>query len=137
MFDTHFKPRTLVSRLAALAAAGFLAATVSAFAQNDSQAVIANRITQTINPDKLVTLQHNVHPLAQARFDQGAASGSLATGRIMLVLKRSDTHGSLEVGKCGDCVVLDAPSWEHVVYQFEPPISSVVKGGVVVHDVAV
>lgn len=92
MFDTYFKPRTLVSRLAALAAAGLFAVTASAFAQVDSQAVVANRITQTINPDNRVTLKHNVHPLAQARFDQGAASGSLATGRIMLVLKRSDTQ---------------------------------------------
>ena len=24
--------------------------------------------------------------------------------------------GSLEVGKRGDCIVLDAPSWEHIVY---------------------
>lgn len=92
MFDTLFKPRTLVSRLAALAAAGLFAVTVSASAQIESQAVVANRITQVINPDNRVTLQHNVHPLAQARFDQGAASGSMATGRIMLVLKRSDAQ---------------------------------------------
>jgi len=38
--------------------------------------------------------------------------------------------GSLELGKRGDCVVLDAPSWEHVVYQMRAPIGEVFKGGV-------
>ncbi|WP_158748935.1 protease pro-enzyme activation domain-containing protein [Acidobacterium sp. S8] len=92
MFDTNPKPRTVVSRLAALAAAGLFAFTASALAQNDTQAIVPTRITQVINPDNRVTLQHNVHPLAQARYDQGAAPASMATGRIMLVLKRSDAQ---------------------------------------------
>jgi hypothetical protein len=54
--------------------------------------VVANRITQPINPDVRYTLQHNVHPLAQAKYDQGTAPGSMPTGRIMLVLKRSDAQ---------------------------------------------
>jgi imidazolonepropionase len=45
-------------------------------------------------------------------------------------LGMAETHGSLEVGKQGDCVVLDAPSWEHVVYQMRAPIGEVYKGGV-------
>ena len=93
MSDTGFKPRTIVSRLAALAAAGlftFTAATVSA--QTQPEAIIPSRITQAINPQQRVTLKGNVHPLAQAKFDQGAAQGSMATGRIMLVLKRSDAQ---------------------------------------------
>ncbi|XP_056317133.1 probable imidazolonepropionase [Danio aesculapii] len=33
-------------------------------------------------------------------------------------LNRSQTHGSLEVGKHGDLVIVNAPRWEHLVYQF-------------------
>ena len=89
MSYTHRSPRS-VSRLAALAAAGLLAFTAfAASAQTQPEALIPNRITQAINPDQRVTLSHNVHPLAQAKYDQGAAPGSMATGRIMLVLKRS------------------------------------------------
>ena len=29
----------------------------------------------------------------------------------------ADSVGSLEVGKKGDCFVLDAPTWEHIIYQ--------------------
>ncbi len=93
MFSTISKPRTVVVRLAALAAAGLLAfSAASSQAQTAPQAIVANRITQPINAEVRYTLQHNVHPLAQAKYDQGAAPGSMATGRIMLVLKRSDTQ---------------------------------------------
>ncbi|XP_043101307.1 probable imidazolonepropionase [Puntigrus tetrazona] len=33
-------------------------------------------------------------------------------------LNRSHTHGSLEIGKQGDLVIISAPRWEHLVYQF-------------------
>ncbi|CAG2120093.1 unnamed protein product, partial [Medioppia subpectinata] len=33
-------------------------------------------------------------------------------------LNRWQTHGSLEVGKVGDVVVIDAPDWRHIVYEF-------------------
>ncbi|RXN21445.1 putative imidazolonepropionase [Labeo rohita] len=33
-------------------------------------------------------------------------------------LNRSHTHGSLEIGKQGDLVIINAPRWEHLVYQF-------------------
>ena len=36
------------------------------------------------------------------------AAGALGIG---------DRCGSLAVGKQGDCVVLDANSWEHIIYQ--------------------
>eukprot|EP01120_Amphizonella_sp_Union-15-10_P001463 TRINITY_DN1155_c0_g3_i2.p1 TRINITY_DN1155_c0_g3~~TRINITY_DN1155_c0_g3_i2.p1 ORF type:complete len:436 (+),score=92.29 TRINITY_DN1155_c0_g3_i2:55-1308(+) len=46
----------------------------------------------------------------------------------------SKTHGSLEVGKFGDFIILDAPCWEHLIYQMvDPPITSVIKKGVVVY----
>jgi trimeric autotransporter adhesin len=80
-----------LSCLIVLFTAWFAATTVaSAFAQAQPQGAVPNQITQAIDPDERVTLQNNVHPLAQARYDQGPAPGSMATGRIMLVLKRSD-----------------------------------------------
>ncbi|KAL1429978.1 hypothetical protein MTO96_015471 [Rhipicephalus appendiculatus] len=55
-------------------------------------------------------------------------------------LGRSSTHGSLEVGKCADMLVVEAPSWEHLVYRFgchHSLIKWVVKAGKVVHQRAV
>jgi trimeric autotransporter adhesin len=90
MLHTYSKPRTLVSRLTASVAAGLFAFTAAtALAQTQPEAVIPSRITQAINPEQRVTLAHNVHPLAQAKYDQGLASGSMQTGRIMLLLQRS------------------------------------------------
>ncbi len=112
MFDTQFTPRTIVSRLAAFVAAGLFAFTAfTAFAQTQPEAVIPNRITQVINPDVRVTLQHNVHPLAQAKFDQGIAPGSMATGRIMLVLKRSDTQEMALKQYLGDLQNPNSPNY--------------------------
>ena len=77
--------------LIAVVAAWFAVITVaSAFAQAQPQTANPNRITDAIDPDERVTLQNNVHPLAQARYDQGPAPGSMVTGRIMLLLKRDD-----------------------------------------------
>lgn len=39
------------------------------------------------------------------------------------------TLGSIEVGKAGDLLVLDAPGWEHIVYQMQPSVTNVFKGG--------
>lgn len=45
----------------------------------------------------------------------------------------SDQYGSLEVGKFADMVVIDAPSWEHIIYQLvDSPIAHVVKKGKIV-----
>jgi subtilase family serine protease len=58
-----------------------------------SQTAVAStpvqRITAPIDETNRVALPGNVHPLAQARFDVGAAPGSMATGRILLVIQRS------------------------------------------------
>ncbi|KAG0426861.1 hypothetical protein HPB47_026043 [Ixodes persulcatus] len=51
-------------------------------------------------------------------------------------LGRSRTHGSIEVGKMADLVVVEAPSWEHLIYQFgchDRTIKCVIKAGNVVH----
>ena len=47
------------------------------------------RVTAPVTNDALVTLKGNTHPLAQARYDQGAVSPSLPTGRMQLLLRRS------------------------------------------------
>eukprot|EP01105_Mastigella_eilhardi_P025554 TRINITY_DN6991_c0_g1_i1.p2 TRINITY_DN6991_c0_g1~~TRINITY_DN6991_c0_g1_i1.p2 ORF type:complete len:262 (-),score=110.94 TRINITY_DN6991_c0_g1_i1:52-837(-) len=45
-------------------------------------------------------------------------------------VNRADTHGSLECGKAGDLVVIDAPRWEHLIYEMgDPPIRVVFKKG--------
>jgi len=51
--------------------------------------VVPARVTQAVNPENRVTLRGNTHPLARLDFDQGAAPDSLATERLLLVLKRS------------------------------------------------
>lgn len=50
---------------------------------------VAPRITQPVDESVLITLQHNTHPLAQARFDQGPVDDSLPLERLLLVLQRS------------------------------------------------
>jgi imidazolonepropionase len=45
-------------------------------------------------------------------------------------MNRSATHGSLEHGKAGDLLLLNCPSWEHLIYEIaDPPIQHVFKGG--------
>lgn len=47
-------------------------------------------------------------------------------------LNLSHSHGSLEVGKRADFVLIDAPDWRHILYQFGDSrnvIRAVVKSG--------
>jgi Pro-kumamolisin, activation domain/Bacterial Ig-like domain (group 3) len=52
------------------------------------------RITQAIDEKQLVRLQGNVHPLAQARFDQGKINDAQAVDRMLLLLRRSPQQES-------------------------------------------
>ncbi|CAK4702148.1 hypothetical protein LEN26_018790 [Aphanomyces euteiches] len=53
-----------------------------------------------------------------------------ATINAAASVDRADTHGSIEVGKCADLLVLDAPQWEHLIYEMaDPPIQHVLKNG--------
>jgi hypothetical protein len=45
-------------------------------------------VTQPIDDAKLVKLQGNVHPLAQARYDLGAVPDSFPADRVLLLLNR-------------------------------------------------
>ena len=60
----------------------------SASAQGQGQA--QPRVVQAVDNARRVTLPGNVHPLARAEFDRGAASDVLPMTRMLLLLKRSD-----------------------------------------------
>ncbi|XP_022109706.1 probable imidazolonepropionase [Acanthaster planci] len=58
-----------------------------------------------------------------------------ATINAAASLGKSRSHGSLEVGKVGDMIVIDAPRWEHLIYQLgnhERMIKHVIKRGDVI-----
>ncbi|HEY6447595.1 MAG TPA: protease pro-enzyme activation domain-containing protein [Acidobacteriaceae bacterium] len=52
-------------------------------------AQVPARVVAPIDETNLVTLKGNVHPLAQARFDRGAAPLATPTGHVLLLLQRS------------------------------------------------
>ena len=89
---------TTLRRGLATLSLGLCAMAVSALAQTPAVAVKNGSaapvplIQQKIDNDQLVTLKGNVHPLATASADQGAAPDSLVLGRTFLVLKRSRTQ---------------------------------------------
>lgn len=59
-----------------------------------------------------------------------------ATINAAASLGKAASYGSIEVGKVADIVILDAPRWEHLIYQFGSyghVISHVIKSGHVVH----
>ena len=64
-------------------------AALPAWAQSAQTGAPLSRIAGPIDEANLVPLRGNVHPLAAARFDRGAAPESLPTGRVTLVLERS------------------------------------------------
>ncbi len=52
-------------------------------------------------------------------------------------LGRGATHGALAPGRKGDVLVVDAPSWQHLIYQLgnhNRLITAVIKDGRVVHQ---
>ncbi len=56
------------------------------------QAQVPPRVVEAVDNAKRVTLAGNVHPLARAEFDQGAAADALPMTRMLLLLKRSDAQ---------------------------------------------
>src|ERR1700739_247551 len=48
------------------------------------------RVVDAVDDARRITLTGNVHPLARAEFDRGAAADSLPMNRMLLLLKRSD-----------------------------------------------
>mmetsp|Transcript_2100 Transcript_2100/g.7602 ORF Transcript_2100/g.7602 Transcript_2100/m.7602 type:complete len:438 (+) Transcript_2100:2404-3717(+) len=45
-------------------------------------------------------------------------------------LGKSESHGSIEEGKCGDFVIVGNEDWRHIIYELvNPPIKHVIKNG--------
>lgn len=60
-----------------------------------------------------------------------------ATLHAAHALGLSHAHGSIEQGKMADLVIVDAPRWDHLVYQLggtDHVITHVIRGGRVVHE---
>ncbi len=69
-----------------LCAVATLLAGQAAWAQTTT---VPARVVSAVDDTQTVTLKGNVHPLAQAKFDQGAVSDATPATRMMLVLQRS------------------------------------------------
>jgi hypothetical protein len=78
------KVQSLVAVLLLLACISLLPAVASAQTSN-----VAPRITQAVDETNLVTISGSVHPLAQAKYDRGAAPDSQPIRRGMVLLQRS------------------------------------------------
>ncbi|XP_009084902.3 probable imidazolonepropionase [Serinus canaria] len=60
-----------------------------------------------------------------------------ATINAAYALGKSDSHGSLEVGKQGDLLIINSSRWEHLIYQFgghEALINYVIVKGKVIYE---
>jgi imidazolonepropionase len=58
-----------------------------------------------------------------------------ATLNAAASVDKADDYGSLETGKWGDFLVLDAERWEHLIYELvDPPIAQVYKRGKLVFE---
>ncbi|HKR26461.1 MAG TPA: protease pro-enzyme activation domain-containing protein [Acidobacteriaceae bacterium] len=71
------------------------------------------RIISPIDESRLVPLRGNVHPLAQARFDQGPAPASMPTGRLTLILQRSAAQQQALTAYLGDLQNSASPNFHH------------------------
>jgi trimeric autotransporter adhesin len=57
----------------------------SALGAGAQSSSVPARITEPVNEKSVLTLKGNVHPLARAEFDQGAAPLDLPMNRMLLV----------------------------------------------------
>jgi len=76
--------------LAALLCAGAPNAAAQAVGAAPANGAARDLITRSINEAQRTILPGNLHPLARAEFDRGAAPAGLPMQRMLLVLKRSD-----------------------------------------------
>ena len=83
--------RTIAIVMAAAALTGSAGATTAVEAVQDSVESAAQPLVRGEVDDAIrVTLAGNVHPMAQAQYDQGRVEDSFATERLTLILKRSN-----------------------------------------------
>ena len=99
---------------------------------------VAIALGSDFNPNAYCTSMPVVMHLACVLLNMSLEEALVAsTINAAAALKRSSTHGSLEVGKRADLLILNAPRWEHLVYQFgeaDSVIGSVVIGGRIVFE---
>ncbi len=67
------------------------------------------RITQAVDEKQLVRLKGSVHPMAQARFDQGAVSDAQPVDRMLLLLQRSPEQEAALRQLLEDQLTLNSP----------------------------
>ena len=67
------------------------------------------RITRAIDDSQLVRLKGNVHPLAQARFDQGAMNDAQPIDRMLLLLQHAPEQESALRQLLEDQLTIDSP----------------------------
>ena len=79
--------------------------------QNRPVAASTHRVAGPVEDSQLVALRGNVHPLARKEFDRGLASASIATGRMMLLLKRSSEQDRALKQYLEDLQNLTSPSY--------------------------
>jgi Pro-kumamolisin, activation domain len=82
-------PKHTLNVMLFVALACFALLPAGAFAQAVN---IQSRITQEVNDSQRTVLVGNTHPLAQAKYDKGPVSASLALDHMMLVLKHSSAQ---------------------------------------------
>ena len=68
-----------------------------------------SRITQAVDEKQLLRLKGNVHPLAQARFDQGAVTDAQPVDRMLLLLQRSPEQEAALRQLLEDQLTLNSP----------------------------
>src|ERR1700686_2239607 len=68
------------------------------------------RITQAIDEKQLVILRGNVHPLAQTKFDQGAASDAQPLDRMLLLLQRAPEQEAALSQLLDDQLTINSPN---------------------------
>lgn len=94
----------------------------------DSGAPVA--LASDFNPNAFCCDMPTVMNLACVTFGLTMAESLVAsTINAASALGVASKCGSLEVGKDGDLLLLDAPSWEHLVYNMRPPVAEVFRLG--------
>lgn len=69
----------------------------------------------TMNLGCLLLGMNMKQALVAATINAAGNSNILIQIIVIASIHRADTHGSLEPGKSGDCVVINSPRWEHLV----------------------
>jgi Pro-kumamolisin, activation domain/Bacterial Ig-like domain (group 3) len=82
-------PHVVLSTSLSIFVISLTVAAPGAMGQSTQAVTVPPRVTQAIDETQMVTLKGNVHPMARAGFDQGAAADAAPMSRMLLVLRRS------------------------------------------------